>query len=122
MGLVFVNIEVGHQGGGDMIGVPEVMVDTGSVHTVLPESLLIQLHVEPMERVKIGLAGETEVEWGVGQANRRIAGRQQTWTGPVYFCPDEEYLLGATTLEAFGLMVDPVEEGLIQKPVRARPI
>ena len=43
-------------------------------------------------------------------------------TCPVYFCPNEEFLLGATTLEAFGLMVDPLEAGLLPKPVRARPI
>ena len=122
MGFVYVNIEVGHQEGGDMIGVPDVLVDTGSAHTVLPQSLLIQLHVEPKEIVTIELAGHDKAEWGIGQANIRIAGHHQTWTCPVYFCPNEEFLLGATTLEAFGLMVDPLEAGLLPKPVRARPI
>ena len=122
MGLVYVNIQVGHQDGGEMIHVPDVLVDTWAAHTVLPASLLSGLHVEPKEAIKIALADQSEVEWDVGQANIRIAGQPQTWTCPVYFCPKEEYLLGATTLEAFGLMVDPIETGLMRKPVRARPI
>ena len=122
MGLVYVNIQVGHQDGGDMIDIPNVLVDTGSAHTVLPTSLLSELHVEPKDVVRVEFPGQGEVEWGVGQANIRIAGHQQTWACPVYFCPEEEYLLGATTLETFGLMVDPVETGLMRKPVRARPI
>ena len=36
MGLVYVDIQVGNEGGGDMVNVPEVLVDTGSAHTVLP--------------------------------------------------------------------------------------
>ena len=122
MGHVFVNIEVGHPDGGDLIGLPEVLVDTGATHTVLPASILYQLHVEPKDFVNIGLVGQEEVKWGIGQANIRIAGQQQTWACPVYFCPDEEYLLGATTLEAFGLLVDPSENVLLPKSVRARPI
>lgn len=122
MGFVYVNIQVGHPEGGEMENVPNVLVDTGSAHTVLPASLLSWLHVEPKEFVKVEFPGQSEVEWGVGQANIRIAGYDQAWICPVYFCPEEEYLLGATTLESFGLMVDPVETGLMRKPVRARPI
>ena len=123
MGFVYANIQVGHQDGGDMIDIPNVLVDTGSAHTVLPASLLSELHIEPKDVVRVAFPGQSEaVEWGIGQANIRIAGRQQTWVCPVYFCPEEEYLLGATTLETFGLMVDPVETGLMRKPVRARPI
>ena len=76
MGQVFVNIEVGYPDGGDMIGVPEVLVDTGATHTVLPESVLYQLHVEPKDFVNIGLVGQEEVKWGnrAGQyTNRRPA-------------------------------------------------
>ena len=122
MGFVYANIKVGHEDGGDMIDVPNVLVDTGSAHTVLPVSLLSELHVEPKEFVTVKFPGQAKVEWGVGQANIQIAGQPQTWTCPVYFCPEDEYLLGATTLEAFGLMVDPGDAGLMRKPVRARPI
>ncbi len=105
-----------------MIDVPDVLADTGSAHMVLLVALLSGLHVEPKESIKIALADQSEVKWDVGQANIRIAGQPQTWTCPVYFCPEDEYLLGAVTLEAFGLMADPIETGLMRKPVRARRI
>ena len=122
MGFVYANIEVGNQDGGEMMHLDTVLVDTGSAHTVLPVRVLSALHVMPKDTVKIEMAGGKEVEWGVGQANIHIVGHSQTWICPVYFCPEEEFLMGATTLEAFGLMVDPVESMLVQKPVRARPI
>ena len=122
MGQVYVNIEVGHEKGGEMVSIPDVLVDTGSAHTTLP-TLLNNLHIEPVEPVDLRLPGGKIVTWDVGQARIRLAGSPSEWTCPVYFCPkDDEYLLGATTLEIFGLMVDPVEEGLVRKPVRARSI
>ncbi len=122
MGQVFVNTEVGHERGGEMISVPDVLVDTGSAHTTLPATLMEGLHIEPVEAVDISLPGGSIVTWSIGQARIRLAGQLREWTCPVYFCPEEEYLLGATTLEIFGLMVDPLEEGLVRKPVRARSI
>ena len=122
MGQVFVSIEVGHERGGEMIVVPDVLVDTGSAHTTLPTTLMESVHIEPVEFVDISLPGGSIVTWGIGQARIRLAGNPREWICPVYFCPEEEYLLGATTLEIFGLMVDPLEEGLVRKTVRARSI
>ena len=75
-----------------------------------------------MEAVDISLPGGRVVSWNTGQARVRLAGHNREWTCPVYFCPEEEYLLGATTPEIFGLMVDPLEEGLVRQTVRARSI
>lgn len=122
MGMVQVDIEIGHRDGGEMVRIPDVLVDTGSAHTTLPADTLEELHIDPIDHVGIVLPNGEEVEWGVGEAKIRIAGRNEEWTCPVYFCPREEYLLGATTLEIFGLMVDPIEHGLIRKQVRARSI
>ena len=49
-----------------------------------------------------------------------IDGRE--WPCPVIFGPDDEYLLGATTLEIFNLMVDPVGQRLLPINHRARSI
>ena len=40
---------------------------------------------------------------------------------PVIFGPEDQYLVGATTLEFFNLMVDPVAGALISRVPRARP-
>ena len=123
MGLVYVDIQVGNEGGGDMVNVPDVLVDTGSAHTVLPASLLAKLHVQPEDQGEVIRAGEeTTALWDIGQVNIRIVDAPQVWACPVYFCPVEEYLLGATTLEIFGLMVDPGGDGLVKRVIRARPI
>ena len=46
------------------------------------------------------------MEWEIGVAQINIDGTE--WPCPVIFGPENQYLLGATTLEIFGLMVDPV--------------
>jgi clan AA aspartic protease len=97
------------------------MVDTGSFNSLLPASLLRRLGLEPLEQETYTMADGSEVEYGLGVAGIGIDGRE--WPCPVVFGPDGQYLLGATTLEIFRLMVDPVDEQLIRKPPqRARPI
>ena len=97
------------------------MVDTGSFNSMLPASLLRRLGLEPFEQETYTLADGSEVEYGLGEASFGIDGRE--WHCPVVFGPDGQYLLGATTLEIFRLMVDPVDERLVRKPPRrARPV
>ena len=123
MGQVFVNILVGHPDGSEMIPIPEVLVDTGSAHTTLPIKTLESLHITPNDYVTVEFANQEKADWAVGEAKIQIRGSGKIWTCPVYFSPNEdECLLGATTLETFGLMVDPLEQGLVPKRVRARSI
>ena len=121
MGFVYVNMQVGNPTDAEMVDIGEpVLVDTGAAHTVLPESLLTALHVKPRRLAQIVLGDNREVEWGLGIAE--IAFNGQSWPCPVYFAPTEQYLIGATTLETFGLMVDPHAESLVERTIRARPI
>ena len=97
------------------------MVDTGSFNSMLPASLLRRLGLEPLERETYTMADGSEVEYGLGMARFGIDERE--WHCPVVFGPDGQYLLGATTLEIFRLMVDPVDEKLVRKPPqRGRPM
>ena len=124
MGMVYVDVLLGHPSGGDMITVPNVLVDTGATHSVLPASLLAGLHVEPQAIDRIELANGETTEWGIGVAQLGLVGlvgRGQRWPCLVYFGPEDNFLLGATTLENLGLMVDPAGECLVQKITRARP-
>ena len=94
------------------------MVDTGSIHSMFPASLLSQMGVEPLEYGQYGLADGSVVEFGFGMANIGIEGRELPC--PVIFGPDDQYLLGATALEIFTMQVDPVGERLVPKKLRAR--
>ncbi len=119
MGTFSVTIGVGNLRGGDLTPV-SAMVDTGAAHTMVPESLLVRLGIAPMETFDYELADRTIAQYGYGMARIAIDGRE--WPCPVIFGPEDEHLLGATTLEIFNLTVDPVGQLLLPRRFRARPV
>jgi len=93
----------------------EALVDTGASDTMLPENLLVELGLRPVEQLDFQLADDRIVKYGVGEARVRLDGRERTIPvvfGPIGVMP----LLGSTALEIFHLGVDPVRQRLI--PVR----
>ena len=120
MGTFNVAVSVGNMYGGGLEEVA-VMVDAGAFHTALPASLLDRLRVSRLEQRSVELADGSRQVWHAGQA--RIVLQDQDWVCPVLFGAEDSYLLGATTLEIFNLMVDPMEQRLVHKPpIVARPI
>ncbi len=118
MGTFNVYIGVGHPEGGDVEQVL-ALVDTGATHSVLPTSLLEWLHIRPYDRQSVAVADNSEPVWEVGKA--RLVYRDQEWVCPVVFGPEDQYLMGATTLELFGLVVDPGRKELVPAIHVARP-
>lgn len=104
MGTFRVQIWVGNPYGGDFTPV-SALVDTGATHSMMPESLLTALSLAPDKRIRFRIADGSRVEYDVGEARFQIDGERRTCT--VIFGPEDKYLLGATTLEDFDLMVDP---------------
>ena len=119
MGAFEVPLGVGSPGEGELAYV-SATVDTGAIHSMLPASLLRSLEVMPIERFKYTLADGSEVDYDFGMARLGVAGHPDRYC-PVIFGPDRQYLIGATTLEFFNLMVDPVDMELVPKIYRARP-
>ena len=113
MSIFKVDASVGHPDGGDLAPIRPV-VDTGAAHSMLPESLLSQLSIEPRRQLPYVLAAGRRVEYGYGLARFNISGEE--WPCPVIcpviFGPDGNYLLGSSTLEIFNLVVDPTRERL----------
>ena len=111
MGLFKVEIEVAPADGGSL-QVESVLVDTGASYLSLPRSLLTSLGYRPIDRQRVVFAtGQTEV-WDVAEVKVRLQGRQRTVLA--FLAPDEApKLLGAQTLETFGLGVDPLGKRLI---------
>ena len=119
MGIFTAAVLVGNMAGGELHDV-EAIVDTGSLHTVLPRSLLNTLGVQTPYQCAVTFANGIEDTWDMGQARFEIGDK-------VLICnvlagPEQEALLGATTLEAFGLMVDPMNSALVPKLLRGRPL
>ena len=119
MGTFSVAIGVGNLDRGPLTPV-SAMVDTGAFNSMLPASLLKGLGLEPMEREVYTLADGSEVEYAVGMARIALDGRE--WHCPVVFGPENQYLLGTTTLNCFHLMVDPAGQQLVRRPMRGRPL
>ncbi len=89
----------------------EALVDTGASYTVVPIPILERLGVQRTERRPFRLADDSIVERDVGQTWIRIDGR--SFVQLVVFGNAEGALLGAFSLEGFGLGVDPVGRRLI---------
>ena len=90
----------------------EVTVDSGAAYTVLPTSILEDLGVEPHEDRGFVLADGHRVQRGFGRTWLSLDGRQEV--SPVVFWDEDSLpLLGAVTLEIFGLCIDPVNGRLV---------
>ncbi len=111
MGLFQVEIQVVPANGGSP-QTHSVLVDTGASYLALPRSVLTSLGYGAIDRQRAVFAtGETAV-WDVAEVRVRLQGRERTVLA--FLAPDQSpKLLGAQTLETFGLGVDPLGRRLV---------
>ena len=114
MGTFSVNIAVGDPQG-QHYTTAEALVDTGSSYNALPASFLLGLGVSPHDRRPFELADGRIVERDVGRTWVQIDGRSEIVL-VVFADEGTQALLGAVTLEIFGLGVDPVRRRLVPVP------
>jgi clan AA aspartic protease len=91
------------------------LVDTGASHTVLPSPLLAELGIEPHAEGRFQLASGEIVTRSIGRAWVQLDG-QREMTIVVIGDDASPVLLGAVTLEEFGLGIDPIAKRLISVP------
>lgn len=111
MGTFNVTLEIGHPDGGDRAEV-SAAVDRGALHTTLPASLLTQMRIQPVLKQSFRSADGGEKMLGVGLCRIVLQGEQ--FDCPVIFGTEDQYLLGATTLDIFSLAADPVNHALVR--------
>ena len=104
MGTFKVSIEIGDSTAQRYERV-DALVDTGGTYTTVPQDLLRRLGVVPHVRDAFILADERRFDRDIGRIWVRVDGRT-----------DMQILLGAYTLEALRLAVDPVARKLIAVP------
>jgi len=114
VGTFRVTIEVGDPQGQRWQPV-EALVDTGATYTWLPASLLRSLGVTPSLRFPFILADGRRIEREMAETKVRIDGQERT-TLVVFGDERTEALLGAYTLEGFGLAPDPLNRRLVPVP------
>ncbi len=93
----------------------QFLIDTGAVYTVAPAPVLRRLGIKPHRRERFTLADGSSIERKIGMAYFAYKG---TGGGaPVIFGESgDTNLLGMTTLEAMGLLVDPLSRELRRLP------
>jgi aspartyl protease family protein len=88
------------------------LVDSGAVYSLVPAVTLKRLGVRPHRSVEFALADGRSVTRRVGDAYFELNGLGGA--APVIFGePGDEPLLGATTLESLGLVLDPFKRQLL---------
>ena len=111
MGTFRVEIGIGDQQGLQYEYV-EALVDSGATYNILPASLLRRLGVEVWRSGTFSLADGRSIRRDLGQTRVRLNGDEAI--APVVFGDEGvQPLLGAVTLEIFGLGIDPVRMRLI---------
>jgi predicted aspartyl protease len=106
MGIFRTSLEVAAFGNSDKrVTLPEVLVDTGSEYTWIPEDVLVELGVEAVRVDRFETAEGRILERPVGFA-LVYAGGRSTATVVVFAGPGDRVLLGAQALDGLNLRVD----------------
>lgn len=93
-------------------------VDTGALHSFVPEDRLQAIGIEPLHTRELILADGRRERRIIGAASFTVPELKETLPCLVIFGPkDSLCLLGATTLENFGVEADPATGTL--KPIAA---
>ena len=88
------------------------LIDSGAVYSLVPARTLEKLGIRPYRKVDFSLADGTIISREVGDAYFEFQG--EGGAAPVIFGEEgDEPLLGATTLESIGLVLDPFKRRLI---------
>ncbi len=89
----------------------DFMIDSGAVYSLVPGEILDELNIEPYKTVEFVLADGTKISRKVGDAYFEY--NNEGGSAPViYGEKGDNALLGATTLEALGLVLNPFSRTL----------
>lgn len=93
----------------------EFLIDSGAVYSVVPADILKKLGIKPTSTQEFILANGEIIKRAIGNAFFEYQGKIRA--APVVFGDKGIYLLGATTLEALGMILDPIRRELKPLPM-----
>jgi clan AA aspartic protease len=116
MGLTFLEIEVANPAQPKITKPVEFLVDSGVIYSVVPASILRKLGIKPLTTEQFILANGEKIVRKKGGALFKYG--EKVGVADVIFGESEDStLLGALTLEALGLMLDPLRRELKPLPM-----
>lgn len=116
MGLTRLQIEVANPSDIDRAESIELLVDSGATSSVVPAAMLARLGIAPIREQTFRLANGDNISRRVGTAAFKYGGRVGG-AGVLFAEEDDANLLGAFTLEALGLSLDPIKRELLELPM-----
>ena len=116
MGLTILQIEVGNPAKPEVTEPVEFLIDSGAIYSVVPTALLEKLGVKPLVEEEFRLANGERIVRKKGIALFKYGGRIGG-ADVIFGEEDDSTLLGAFTLEALGLMLDPLKRELKPLPM-----
>ena len=93
----------------------EFLVDSGAVYSVVPQGILKKLGIKATSFEEFILANGEIVRKPIGNAYFEYA--EKIRVAPVVFGDEGVFLLGTTTIEALGMILDPIRRELKPLPM-----
>ena len=116
MGLTVLEVEVGNPANPVDTRSVKLLIDSGAIYSVIPTPVLEDLGILPLAEQEFRLADGSKITRQKGIAlfkyGDRIGGADV-----IFGEPEDSTLLGAFTLEALGLALDPLRRELLPLPM-----
>ncbi len=116
MGLSVLKIEVGNPADPEVTQKVKLLIDSGAIYSVVPAPILESLGIKPLVEETFRLADGSEIVRKKGGALFKHEGRIGV-ADVIFGEEDDSPLLGAFTLEALGLSLDPLKRELKPLPM-----
>lgn len=116
MGLTVLEIEVGNLANPEVMENVEFLIDSGAIYSVVPAAILEKLGIKPLAEEEFRLANGTKIVRKKGVALFKYG--ERIGRADVIFGEEgDQKLLGTFTLEALGLILDPLKRELEPLPM-----
>jgi clan AA aspartic protease len=116
MGITVLEIEVANPASPETREKVEFLIDSGAIYSVVPAPVLDKLGIRPLTQQEFRLADGSKIVRKKGVAVFK-QGERLGGADVIFGEEGDSALLGATTLEALGLALDPLKRELKPLPL-----
>ena len=121
MSLTYLEVEVGNPANPEITEKVEFLIDSGAIYSVVPTLILDRLGIKPIAEQEFFLANGAKIVRKKGIALFRY-GERVGGADVIFGEAEDSVLLGVFTLEALGLVLDPLRRELKPLPMVLAPV